>query len=203
MVSDSSRQAPTRIGILGGSFNPVHIGHMMLASYLVQWGYVDQVWLTLSPRNPLKSNPEALLPDTRRLAMLNLALKGSEGLDLCDIELSMPLPSYTIRTLDVLAARHPDKRFRLIVGSDNWAIFDKWREGQRIIDQYGVIVYPRPGYPVDPHNHVDGMEYVEAPTVNISSTFIRNAIAKGRNMDYFLPQSVYKYIVEHKLYRND
>lgn len=192
-----------RIGILGGSFNPVHIGHMMLASYLVQWGYLDQVWLTLSPRNPLKRNPESLLPDTKRLTMLSIALKGSTGLDICDIELSMPVPSYTINTLDLLKRRFPDKQFKLIIGSDNWEIFDKWREGQRILDDFGVIVYPRPGYPVDPLNHVDGMELVEAPTVNISSTFIRNAIAKGRNMDYFLPQGVYKYIVEHKLYTND
>lgn len=196
-MSSSEKQT---IGILGGSFNPVHIGHMMLASYLAQWGYVSQVWLTLSPRNPLKKDPDALLPDMKRLTMLNLALKGSTGLDVCDIELSMPVPSFTINTLDVLSQRYPDKQFKLIIGSDNWAIFEKWREHQRILDEYGVIVYPRPGYPVDTP-HVDGMELVNAPMVNISSTFIRNAIAKGRNMDYFLPQGVYKYIADHKLYK--
>lgn len=187
------------IGILGGSFNPVHIGHMMLASYLAGWGYVDQVWLTLSPRNPLK-DPDSLIPDTKRLTMLNLALKGSRNIDLCDIELSMPAPSYTIRTLETLASRYPNYRFKLIIGSDNWASFDRWREGQRILDEYGVIVYPRPGYPIQ-QGHVDGMETVDAPTVNISSTFIRDAIARGRDVDYFLPQGVYKYILDHKLYR--
>lgn len=186
------------IGILGGSYNPVHSGHMMLASFLAQWGYVDQVWLTLSPRNPLK-NPGDLLPDLKRLTMLNIALRGARSLDVCDIELTMPTPSYTINTLDLLASRHPDKRFKLIIGSDNWAIFDKWKDSQRILDEYGVIVYPRPGYPVA-QGHVDGMEVVDAPTVNLSSTFIRNAIAKGRNMEYFLPAGVYKYIVDHKLY---
>lgn len=195
---DTTDKKPV-IGILGGSFNPVHIGHMMLASYLSGWGYVDQVWLTLSPRNPLK-DPDSLIPDTKRLTMLNLALKGSKGIDLCDIELSMPAPSYTIRTLDTLAARYPNYRFKLVIGSDNWANFDRWKEGQRILDDYGVIVYPRPGYPI-PQGHVDGMETVDAPTVNISSTFIRDAIARGRDVDYFLPQGVYKYILDHKLYR--
>lgn len=188
------------IGILGGSFNPVHIGHMMLASYMAQWGYVDRVWLTLSPRNPLKKNPGELLPDLKRLTMLNIALKGARKLDVCDIELTMPVPSYSIDTLDLLASRYPGKSFKLIIGSDNWVLFDKWREGQRILDDYGVIVYPRPGYPIS-GTHVDSMEVVDAPTVNISSTFIRAAIAKGRDMEYFLPQGVYKYIIDHKLYQ--
>lgn len=194
--------APTRqkqtVGILGGSFNPVHIGHMILASFMVQWGYVDKVWLTLSPRNPLK-DPAALLPDTKRLAMLNLALKGARDINVCDIELSMPRPSYTVSTLDALAAKYPDRQFRLIIGSDNWAIFDRWREPQRILDQYGVIVYPRDGYPVD--GHTDGMEVVKAPLVDISSTFIRNAVARGRDVGYFLPAGVFKYITDHKLYQ--
>ncbi|MBD5234589.1 MAG: nicotinate-nucleotide adenylyltransferase [Bacteroidales bacterium] len=187
------------VGILGGSFNPVHIGHMMLASFLVQWGYVDRIWLTLSPRNPLK-DPGELLPDLKRLQMLSIAAKGAEGIDICDIELSMPRPSYTINTLDVLAERYPEFRFKLIIGSDNWAVFDKWKEPQRILDDYGVIVYPRPGYPlVD--DHTAGMEIVHAPMAHISSTFIRDAIARGRNMNYFLPAGVYKYILDNKLYR--
>ena len=191
----------TTVGILGGSFNPVHHGHLMLASYLAQWGVVDEVWLTLSPRNPLKA-AEALQPDTVRLNMLTLALKGENNLDLCDIELSMPKPSYTINTLDVLADRYPDLDFRLIIGSDNWAIFDRWRDHQRILDQYGVIVYPRPGYPVDP-DPVDGMTLIDAPTINISSTFVRKAVAAGRSVRYFVPDSVAQYIAAHKLYRNE
>lgn len=187
------------IGILGGSYNPVHSGHMMLASFLAQWGYVDQVWLTLSPRNPLK-NPGDLLPDLKRLTMLNIALRGARSLDVCDIELTMPTPSYTINTLDLLASRHPDKRFKLIIGSDNWAIFDKWKDSQRILDEYGVIVYPRPGYPLDRSAIVDGMEVVDAPMVHISSTFIRHAIATGKDMRFFLPEGVAKYISDNKLY---
>lgn len=189
----------TTVGIFGGSYNPVHIGHMMLASYLQQWKYVDEVWLTLSPANPLK-DAGALLPDMKRLAMLTLAVGETTGLDICDIELSMPRPSYTINTLDLLAERNPDKRFKLIIGSDNWAIFDRWRDSQRILDEYGVIVYPRPGYPVDRSRIIDGMEYVDAPLAHISSTFIRNGIAMGRDMKYFLPEGVFKYIKDNKLY---
>lgn len=186
------------IGILGGSFNPVHIGHMMLASYLAEWGYVDEVWLTLSPRNPLK-DPSDLLPDTKRLTMLNIAVKGSTKLDICDIELSMPKPSYTINTLDLLAERYPDYRFKLIVGSDNWRLFEQWRAPRRILEEYGVMVYLRPGYPVEKRS-VDGLEVIDAPMIHISSTFIRQAIANGRNVLYFLPAGVYKYIIDNKLY---
>lgn len=189
-----------KVGILGGSFNPVHAGHMMLASFLTQWGYVDRVWLTLSPRNPLK-DPTDLLPDMKRLNMLSIAAKGATDIDICDIELSMPKPSYTINTLDLLRSRYPGMSFKLIIGSDNWRIFDRWREPQRILDDYGVIVYRRPGYPVE-REHIAGLEVVDAPMVDISSTFVRNAIAKGRNMSYFLPAGVYKYIQDNKLYRN-
>lgn len=186
------------IGLLGGSFNPVHIGHLILAEYLSQWGYVDKVWLTLSPLNPLK-NSAALLPDMKRLAMISLATRDAVGIETCDVELSMPRPSYTINTLDLLSKRHPSKRFKLIIGSDNWRIFSSWHEYQRILDEYGVIVYPRPGYPIE-DKHVDGMEIVDAPMVNISSTFVRDALAKGKDMSYFLPPGVYKYIRDNNLY---
>lgn len=192
--------AKETIGILGGSFNPVHAGHMMLAAWLTQWGIVDRVWLTLSPLNPLK-DPAALIPDTRRLAMLGIATKGARLIETCDIELSMPQPNYTIATLDLLARRYPDRRFKLIIGSDNWRIFDKWKDSQRILEEYGVIVYPRPGYPVDEDHHVDGMELVHPITVDISSTQARSAIARDRDMTCFLPPGVYKYIVDNKLYR--
>lgn len=188
----------TTIGILGGSFNPVHVGHMILASYLSQWGYVDEVWLTLSPRNPLK-DPSELIPDLRRLAMLNIAVKGSDNIDICDIELSMPRPSYTVRTLELLRERNPDKKFKLIIGSDNWRNFDRWREPQKILDEFGVIVYLRPGYPVAKSN-VEGLEIANAPLLDISSTFVRQAISRGRDMNYFLPAGVYKYIKDNKLY---
>lgn len=187
------------IGILGGSFNPVHMGHIMLASYLSQWGYVDKVWLTLSPRNPLK-NPKTLISDMKRLVMLNMATRSLDGIETCDIELSMPRPSYTINTLDTLSNRHPSKKFKLIIGSDNWRIFDQWRDWERILDEYGVIVYPRPGYPIEKAS-VDGMEIVNAPMVDLSSSFVRQAIAQGKDVRTFLPTGVYKYIIDNKFYK--
>ena len=186
------------VGILGGSFNPIHMGHLMMAQYLTQWKYVDKVWLTLSPLNPLKE-AAGLIPDMKRLAMITIATKGAVDIETCDIELSMPRPSYTIDTLDLLSKRYKNKRFKLVIGSDNWRIFNKWRDHERILDEYGVIVYPRQGYPID-SVYVDGLEVVESPTVNISSTFVRDAIVRGRDMSYFVPQGVYKYIKGNRLY---
>lgn len=186
------------VGILGGSFNPIHMGHLMMAQYLTQWKYVDKVWLTLSPLNPLKE-AAGLIPDMKRLAMITIATKGAVDIETCDIELSMPRPSYTIDTLDLLSKRYKNKRFKLVIGSDNWRIFNKWRDHERILDEYGVIVYPRQGYPLD-SVFVDGLEVVESPTVNISSTFVRDAIVRGRDMSYFVPQGVYKYIKDNRLY---
>ncbi|MCH5219053.1 MAG: nicotinate-nucleotide adenylyltransferase [Muribaculaceae bacterium] len=188
------------IGILGGSFNPVHIGHLMLAQYVREWGYADKVWLTLSPQNPLKSSA-SLMPDMKRLHMLNRATKDIKGIETCDIELSMPRPSFTINTLDTLSKRYPSKKFKLIIGSDNWAVFEKWKEWQRILDEYSVLVYPRLGYPIENQN-VDGMEVIEAPIIDISSTFVRQAVTQGRDVSFFLPAGVYKYIIDNKLYQN-
>lgn len=188
------------IGILGGSFNPVHIGHMIIASYIAQWGYVDKVWLTLSPQNPFK-DARGLIPDLKRLAMLNMATRTASCIETCDIELSMPRPSYTINTLDVLRKQHPKKHFKLIIGSDNWRVFEQWRDWERILDEFGVIVYPRPGYDID-RKSVDGMEIAHAPLIDISSSFIRQAISLGKDCSFFLPNGVYKYIMDNKFYQN-
>lgn len=190
-----------RIGIYGGSFNPVHIGHLMIASYLVQWKIVDRVWLTLSPRNPLKDSDE-LIPDLKRLEMLKIACAGKPGIEICDIELSMPQPSYTIDTLRLLSKRYPNKDFKLVIGSDNWNVFNQWKAGEEILEDYGVIVYPRPGKEVR-DKYVDGMDLVQSPAIDLSSTFIRKALQKGKNMDCFLPNGVYDFIIKDNLYRNE
>lgn len=187
------------IGILGGTFNPVHIGHIILATYLRQWNYVDRVWMMLSPLNPLK-NGQDILPDDIRMDMLRIATADTPDIEPCDIELSLPRPSYTIDTLRTLSQRFPDKHFRLIIGSDNALIFDKWRDYRSILDRYDVIVYPRPGYPVDTAALYPQMQAVDAPIVEISSTMIREAVAAGRNIEPMLPPGVYKYISEHQLY---
>lgn len=189
------------IGILGGTFNPVHIGHIALASYLVQWKYVDRVWLVLSPLNPLKQGAD-ILPDAQRMDMLQKAAHDIDGVEPCDIELSMPRPSYTIDTLRKLAATYPDKNFRLIIGSDNWLIFDRWRDHNKILAEFGVLVYPRSGYEITGDNMHEHMRLVHAPIVEISSTMIRQGIADGRDMRAFVPQDAYEYIIRNNLYKN-
>lgn len=188
-----------KVGVLGGSFNPVHIGHVMLASYLKQFEGFDEVWLMLSPLNPLKANTSDLIPDVTRLRMLDIALKDADGIKVSDIELSMPRPSYTINTLRYLAKRYPRHSFRLVIGADNWRIFSQWKDSQEIIDDFGVVVYPRPGYPVGTIYDA-GVEVVQAPMADISSSFIRGAIARGKDMTYFLPPGVFDYIKTNNLY---
>lgn len=189
-----------KIGVFGGSFNPVHIGHIRLARYLKASEVLDEVWLTLSPQNPLK-DAETLISDEHRLAMLRLATAEIREIEVCDIELSMPRPSYTINTLELLSSHYPDCRFKLIIGSDNWLRFEQWREARRIIAEYGVIIYPRPGYEIEKPIEMQNVELVAAPMTDISSTQLRRAIALGESVDDYLPQSVIQYINDNKLYK--
>ncbi|MDE6694082.1 MAG: nicotinate-nucleotide adenylyltransferase [Muribaculaceae bacterium] len=187
-----------KIGILGGSFNPVHIGHIMVAVYLTQWKIVDKVWLTLSPQNPLKDF-DTLIPDLKRLEMLKIACRNVENVEICDIELSMPRPSFTIDTLKYLSKRYRNKQFKLVIGSDNWNAFDHWKNGDEILEDFGVIVYPRPGKEIK-NQFVDGMDVVHSPSIDLSSTFIRQAILKGKDISCYLPVGVYDYIKSNNLY---
>lgn len=183
-----------RIGIFGGTFNPVHCGHLNLAQWLVDEKFFDEVWLTLSPENPLKSDRPGA-SDSNRREMLNLACEGREHLHPCFIEFNLPRPSYTINTLQSLSARFPDYQFSLIIGSDNWKIFPNWHEPDAIRTRYGVVVYPRPGYDA-PETLPDGVRYVaDAPQSSVSSSAIRS----GQNLN-LLPQRVLDYIKEHHLY---
>lgn len=193
--------AKEHIGILGGSFNPVHIGHIILADYIVQFTDITQVWLMLSPLNPLKENPEQLISDRHRLEMLRIATEGNPRLKPCDIELSMPQPSYSINSLNRLQELHPDKKFSLIIGSDNWLVFDRWRSHEEILRNYAPIVYPRPGYDIGAKALPENVTLVNAPTLDISSTFIRKAIAEDLDMQNFMPKGVAEYIQKNGLYR--
>lgn len=186
---------------MGGSFNPVHIGHILLADYIAQFTDIDKVWLMLSPQNPLKRDNPAAVSDRHRLEMLAMACLTSPRLEPTDIELSMPRPSYTIDSLTRLQSLHPDCRFRLIIGSDNWQVFDRWRCHEEIIRRFSPIIYPRPGSEIEPADLPADVSLVDAPTFDISSTFIRNAIAAGHDMDLFLPAGVGPYINQHNLYR--
>lgn len=188
------------IGVFGGSFNPVHTGHMILASYLAQWGGMDSVVLMLSPSNPFKAGQPGIAGADHRLRMLRIAAGSNPFLRVSDIQLSLPTPSYTIDALDALAARFPDTQLRCIIGSDSWEGFSGWKDHSRIISDYGVVIYPRPGYDIGSSTLPSGVRLVDAPMVEISSTFIRKALAAGHDMDYFLPSGVFDYIKRHSLY---
>ncbi|MDE6383175.1 MAG: nicotinate-nucleotide adenylyltransferase [Paramuribaculum sp.] len=190
-----------RIGILGGSFNPVHLGHIQLADYLVQTTQLTAVWLMLSPRNPLKQYPADMPSDEQRMDMLRIAAEATPRLEATDIELSMPRPSYTIDSLRRLRSLHPDVDFSLVIGSDNWLVFDQWRDYRSIIDEFSPVIYPRPGYPVDTDSLPEGVTLVSAPMLDISSTQLREAIAAGLDMNLFLPAGVMDYILTNNLYR--
>lgn len=189
-----------RIALMGGSFNPVHIGHLMVADYVRQVARLDEVLMCVSPLNPLKSGNNDLASDSDRMDMLRIACSGRQGLTPCDIELTMPRPSYTIDTLHRLEKRYPDAGISIIIGSDNWLLFDRWRASAEIIERYGVIIYPRPGYDVDMTTLPANATVIEAPTVDLSSTFLRERLAQGLDMNIFMPAGVYDYIKTQKLY---
>lgn len=166
-----------KIGIYSGSFNPVHTAHIALCDWLIEQRIVDEIWLIRTPHNPLKV-ASGLMPDADRQAMLDLAISGHKGLRSCTIEDSLPQPNYTIYTLRALAREYPDKEFHLIIGADNWLIFDKWRDYDVILRDYHVIVYPRPGYSL-PETVPPTVMVVNAPVYDISSTEIREALASA------------------------
>lgn len=179
----------SNVVVYGGSFCPVHVGHIMVGGYVGQFvDGVDEVMFMLSAQNPLK--PAYPLSDEERLERLLAATAPYPFMSVSDLELTMPRPSYTIDTLRRLAADNPDSRFRLLVGSDNILEIDRWREPEEILGRFGVLVYPRPGYEVDPATLPEGATLIEgAPEIQISSTFIREGIAEGYDMRPFLPRS--------------
>lgn len=181
------------IGIFGGSFNPIHIGHLALANYLCEYGEVDEVWFLVSPHNPLKERGD-LWPDELRLRLVELAIQGYDKFRASDFEFHLPRPSYMVNTLRALRQAHPEHQFTLIIGSDNWELFPRWYQYEELLTENQVIIYPRPGYPVEPSALPSGVRLVETPTLEISSTFIRQALSEGKDIRFFLPHGVYEHI---------
>ena len=188
-----------RTGIFGGSFNPIHIGHLALANYLCENDYIDELWFLVSPQNPFKQN-EKLLDDKTRLRMVNAAVRGYGRFYVSDFEFSLPKPSYTINTLNKLSETYTDRNFYLIIGADNWAAFDRWKSPEEIISKHHVLVYPRLGYDI-PEMLPKNVRAVDSPLIEVSSTFIRESISQGKDVRYFLHPAVYEIIEKESLYR--
>ncbi len=179
-----------KIGIYSGSFNPVHIGHLALANYLCEFEGVDEVWFLVTPHNPLKEQGE-LMDDELRLRLVQLAVEGYPRFRASDFEFHLPRPSYSIHTLEALRRSYPDTEFTLIIGSDNWLCFDRWFEAKRIVSEFGLLIYPRPGFEVDETMLPPHVRMVHAPCIEVSSTFVRQALRQGKDVRFFLPSKVY------------
>lgn len=188
-----------KIGLFFGSFNPVHSGHLILANYMAEFTDLDQVWLVVSPHNPLKKK-SSLLEDYHRLRLVNIAIEGSEKLKTSDIEFKLSQPSYTVNTLAHLKEKYPNNDFILIMGADNLETFHKWKNFEVLLTNYQIYVYPRTGYDGGELKNHANVHFYDAPILEISSTFLRNAIKEKKNIRYFLPDDVYQYVKEMHFY---
>ena len=182
-----------KVGIFGGSYNPIHIGHLALANYLCEFGDLDEVWFMVSPQNPLKRN-DKLWDDDLRLELVRLAVEGYPKLHASDFEFHLPRPSYTIHKLDALQEAYPDHEFTLIIGADNWQLFHRWKASDEIIARHHLLVYPRPGYEIDEATLPSSVKKVNTPLIEVSSTFIRESLAQGKDVRFFLHPKVWERI---------
>lgn len=190
------------IGLYFGTFNPVHIGHLAIANYLIENSNLDQIWMVVTPHNPHKKKA-TLLDDYQRLHMVHLATEDYLKVKASNVEFNLPQPNYTVNTLAHLTEKYPDNEFTLIMGEDNLKSLHKWKNYQVLLDDYHIIVYPRiskGSIPDDLLNH-ESVTRIDAPIMEISSTMIRNAIKKGKDLRYFMHDKVQEYVEEMNFYR--
>lgn len=187
-------------GVFSGSFNPIHIGHLILANYIVEFSNLDEICFVVSPHNPLKNAGE-LLSDHIRLEMTRLAVCNYDKFRVSDIEFGMPKPSYTIDTLNKLSDENPNIDFTLIIGADSWNDIHKWKSYEELLGKYKLLVYPRQGYEISiEESFRDNVQEIKAPVIGVSSTLVRNMITAGKETRALLPESVYNYIKRHQIY---
>jgi len=190
-----------KVGLFFGSFNPIHTGHLIIANYMANYTALEEVWLVVSPHNPLKKK-DSLINMYDRLEMVNLALERAENIRSSTVEFSLPQPSYTVDTLIYLREKYPTTDFVLIMGSDNLRSLKKWKNCEIILRDYHILVYPRPEHPAPAalENH-PSITITDTPLMEFSSTFIRNAVKDGKNIRYFVPDNVMTFIENKGLYR--
>ena len=191
----------TKIGLFFGSFNPVHIGHLIIANYMATQTDLDKVWLVVSPQNPLKPK-KTLARDHDRLHLVRLGIGDNPRLEASNIEFSLPKPSYTVDTLAVLRERYPDREFALIMGGDNLATLHLWKNYEQILAQHDLYVYQRPQYALGALAEHPRVRIHEAPMLDISATYLRTCIREGKSVRYLVPEAVWEYLDGSPLYRN-
>lgn len=178
-----------KTGIYGGSFNPIHNGHIALARHLLQEAELDEIWFVVSPQNPFKVQQQ-LLDDDKRLLLVRKALAPYPQLVASDFEFSLPRPSYMWHTLQGMSAQWPDRELHLIIGADNWLCFDRWYHADDIRSTYPIIIYPRQGYDIVSSALPQGVRLVNTPLYNVSSTEIRADVAAGRDISGKVPSTI-------------
>jgi len=188
-----------KVGLFFGSFNPIHNGHMMLANYMAEFTDLQEVWFIVSPQNPLKDK-KSLLADFHRLDLVYKAVDDYPKFKVSDIEFRLPKPSYTIDTLVRLSEKNPDKSFSVICGMDSLQSFQKWKNYDVILRDYRVLVYPRKGYSPGQFENHPSVQLVDAPEIEVSSSFLRHAVSVGKDVRFFIPPKAYQYIVDMHFY---
>ena len=191
-----------RIGVYGGSFNPIHNGHIALARQFLTAVGLDEVWFVVSPQNPFKVN-DALLDDEKRLQLVRRALQNEPQMKACDVEFYLPKPSYMWNTLQQLSSTYADCEFVLLIGGDNWTSFSRWYHADDILSHYQIAVYPRRDNPVDAAALPPNVQLVQAELLDISSTDIRQRLAKGHSIRRFVPPVVAHVIQQQQLYQSN
>lgn len=195
-----------KIGLYFGTFNPIHVGHLIIANYMANYTSLDEIWLVVSPQNPFKAK-DSMLEDFHRLNLVKLAIEDSTKLKASNIEFNLPKPSYTINTLVHLKEKYPDNEFNLIMGEDNLRTFHKWKNHEAILNSCHLYVYPRiitkdelSKTPIEIHSN-EKVVLCDAPVMKISSSFIRNAIKEKKDVRYMLTEKVANYVEEMHFYK--
>jgi nicotinate-nucleotide adenylyltransferase len=188
-----------KTGLYFGSFNPIHIGHLAIANFMIEFTGLEQLWFVVSPQNPLKEK-KSLLKDYHRLEMVRLAIEDDDRFRVSDIEFRLPTPSFTIDTLAYLEEKNPGREFQLVMGADGLGTFYKWKHADLIEKRYHRLIYPRPGTDPQALAAVPNSTLVDAPMMEISSSFIRRAIRQGKDVRHLVPVRAYAYMREMHFY---